>query len=225
MNTQKIKNATLFNFENCNSNEVVLIAGNAYGIMPYIEPLAKQLVEKKFNPFWFSFSGQEGNAGDYNFKQGVEDFSNIINYLKEQYSSDINILAHCAGSLITLEYLKETQNREIKNLAIYGLLYSMSRRRNVAERKLKNCGVKYNLSEQDWAYNPLNAIEKCQSNILFCHAKDKLNFERATEAEMELAVSHKTNSKIKWFEKGYDEDNTQIDNYINTYVSFLKEGK
>ncbi len=197
-----------------------IIVGNAYGIMPYIKPLATKLSENGIQPHWFAFSGQERTEGEYSQKQCVNDIVNVVNYVKGK-NSNVNFLSHCAGSLMTLEYLKLSKDPDIKKVVIYGLLYTMNRRRIIAERKLNNCKVKYNLSEEDWAYNPLEAIDICHAEILFCHAKDKLNFERATELEMNLVISHQRKNKIKWFEKGYDEDNSEIDNYIDTYVSFL----
>lgn len=201
-----------------------IIVGNAYGIMPYIKPLAIKLSENSIQPYWFAFSGQENIEGKYSHKQCVQDLCNVALYVNntKKDNVDINFLSHCAGSLMTLEYLKCNDSLNVKKIIIYGLLYAMHRRRNIAERKLKSCGIRYNLSEQDWMYNPLSAIKKCPSEILFCHAKDKLNFERATESEMELAVKQKQGNKIKWFEKGYDNEIALVDDYIDTYVSFLK---
>jgi len=231
MTEQKIKSENIGKLkvhftEISNPKVSTIIVGNAYGIMPYIKPLALKLGEHDIKAHWFAFSGQENTEGEYSQKQCIRDIDKVVNFLKakNKNGSKINFLSHCAGSLMTLEYLKQHNNEKIHELVIYGLLYTMNRRRNIAERKLKNSGVKYNLSEQDWAYNPLEAIEKCNTEILFCHAKDKLNFERATESEMELVVSRKKNSAIKWFEKGYDADIAEIDNYIDTYVSFLKKG-
>ncbi len=227
---QKIKTETVGKLkvhftEISNPKVSTIIVGNAYGIMPYIKPLAFKLNQHEIQACWFAFSGQENIEGEYSQKQCVQDIGNVVDFIKKKNDNPgkINFLSHCAGSLMTLEYLNQKKDESIKELAIYGLLYSMKRRRNIAERKLKNCDVKYNLSEQDWSYNPLEAIEKCDSEILFCHAKDKLNIERATESEMELAASIQKNNSIKWFEKGYDEDNSEIDNYIDTYVSFLKK--
>jgi len=230
MTDQKIKSEDVGKLkvhftEILNPKVSTIIIGNAYGIMPYIKPLAIKLSEHGIQAHWFAFSGQENTQGEYSHKQCVQDISDVVNFLKKKNDngSKITFLSHCAGSLMTLEYLKQNADEDIKEVVIYGLLYTMNRRRNIAERKLKNSGVKYNLSEQDWAYNPLDAIEKCNSEVLFCHAKDKLNSERATESEMELAVSHQKHGNIKWFEMGYDEDNAVIDNYIETYVSFLKK--
>lgn len=200
-----------------------IIVGNAYGIMPYIKPLAIKLSEHNIEPYWFAFSGQENIEGEYSHEQCVQDLCNVALHVNNinRDNVDINFLSHCAGSLMTLEYLNQKNSLDIKKVIIYGLLYAMHRRRGIAERKLKLSNIKYNLSEQDWMYNPLNAIRKCTSKILFCHAKDKLNIERATESEMELAVNQKQGNKIKWFEKGYDDEVTLIDNFISTYVSFL----
>lgn len=221
---EEVKNLKLQSIVVPNPHSRTVIVGNAYGIMPYIKPLALKLSESGIQPYWFAFSGQEGTPGQYSYKQCIMDLANIINHVKFKNTNDssINFLSHCAGSLMALEYLMQRNDSDIKRIAIYGLLYALNRRRIIAERKLVNCGVQFILSEKDWAYNPLKAIKNCQAQILFCHAKDKLNLERATEAEMELAVNQKESNRIKWFEKGYDEDIQAIDSYLETYVSFLK---
>lgn len=216
----------LYTIENPTAKINTIIAGNAYGIMPYVRPIAEMLFDQNIQPFWFAFSGQEGTEGVFSHKQSVVDLKAIIKFIKSNYpNKKLSFLAHCVGSLITLEYLKETQDKDVEQVVIYGLLYNMGRRRLIAEKRLKISGVNYNHTDEEWAYNPLKAIESCNANILFCHAKDKLNLERATEQEMELALKIQPNNKIKWFEKGYDDDDAQIDNYINTYVSFLKGEK
>lgn len=199
----------------------VVIVGNAYGVMPYILPLAENLHKEGFKPYWFPFSGQEGTEGQYSFEQGKEDLKNIINHIKSQSDLDIHLISHCAGSLISLEYLKENNEQNINKLIIYGLLFSMNRRRNITERRLVNSEVKYNLSEEDWLYNPTNAIKSLNKEILFCHSADKLNQERATKEEMSMVAELKTNIKLNWFEEGYDEQNELIPFFTETYVNYL----
>ena len=218
----KVNHLDLYNFEVENPESATIIVGNAYGIMPYIKPLAQKLCNIKTKPYWFPFSGQECMDGAYSFAQGKQDLGNIVEYINYHNSLPINIIAHCAGSLITLEYLQKSNKPKINKMIIYGLLYQMSRRRQIAERKLINTGVKFNLSEEDWAYNPENAIKNLDFQILFCHSKDKLNIERATEQEMNKVKNLNSHNKLTWFENGYDEQVDNIDNFIDTYISHFK---
>jgi pimeloyl-ACP methyl ester carboxylesterase len=199
----------------------VIIVGNAYGIMPYVQPLAEELAKNGFAPFWFPFSGQEGKSGYYSFEQGTKDLGNVITAIREQNNLPIHILAHCAGSLIILEYLLKNPQANIDKFIVYGLLYNMNKRRPIAERKLINTGVSFNLSEQDWQYNPSDAIREVNKEILFCHPKDKLNLERATIDEMNSVIALKNGNELKWFEEGYDSNINKIADFIDTYISYL----
>jgi poly(3-hydroxyalkanoate) synthetase len=212
----------LFSLESASKNEPVLIVGNAYGVMPYVHPLALNLHESGYNPFWFAFSGQDGTKGIYSYSQGVEDIRVIVEHIKEETSAPtVKLISHCAGSLFTLEYLKHFPDSSVSKLIIYGLLYSMSRRRKIAERRLRQSGVKYALSEEDWNYNPLAALSTLKIPTFFCHAQDSLNTERATHDEMTLAVAATNNSSIRWFKEGYDNDTDLIKEFMPYYRDFL----
>jgi predicted alpha/beta hydrolase len=225
MNTHHIKHITIFALQQkTKSNANVLLVGNAYGIMPYITPLANKLHAQGYNVFWFAFSGQENTNGSYSYKECTNDIRIISEWIIDNYPNlPYNIISHCAGSLMTIEYLKNNPENKVKKLIIYGLLYAMDRRRTIAERKLKQCNVQYNLSEQDWGYRPLKTLSQINVPILFCHAKDKLNLDRASEEEMDLVMSHASNGRIKWFENGYDSDLNNIEQFINNYVAFLRD--
>lgn len=224
MNKNKIDHISLLSLDtNGKSTGNVLIVGNAYGIMPYIEPIAKEFSQKGFKPYWFAFSGQEGTSGHYSFKECSNDIKLVVDYIQSKDDGlPIYILAHCAGSLMVLEYMIQNKNNPIKKLIFYGLMYNSNRRRPIAERKLINCDVQYKLSDGDWNKKPLNALSQIDIPILFCHAKDKINMERATVEEMELALSFSSNSDIIWFEEGYDEDLSNIPDFVNNYIPFIK---
>lgn len=204
-----------------NAKGNVIIVGNAYGIMPYIRPLATKLAHNGFKPFWFAFRGQEKRQGVYSFDQGIKDIGEIYNIVSKDNDLPIHFLTHCAGSLITLEFLKKNPDIIINKLIIYGLLYSMNRRRPIAERKLNGAGINYVLSEKDWLYNPTETIRGINNGILFCHAKDKLNLERATEQEMDSIDSLRSNIILKWFNEGYDKNSENVSLFIDTYVSYF----
>lgn len=208
--------------EDLKKDGTVLILGNAYGIMPYQEPLAKALAEKNIEPWWFAFSGQEGNAGTYSGTTGLQNLNEALEYLS-YYKGDrpLWIIAHCAGSLIALEYLKNNPYTDIEKLIIYGLLFNPQRRREFAQKKFVECGVNASVTKADWNYNPLHAIASVQIPILFCHARDKLNLFRAKEEEMKEALVVAKNADIVWFEKGYDNDIEILSAYVDRYYSFL----
>ena len=199
----------------------VLVIGNAYGIMPYQEPLAEEIEKAGYRPYWFAFRGQEGVPGYYSFATGVEDIKAVVDYLEGNGNLPLHVLAHCSGSLLTLEYLVKNPGNPIKSLIIYGLLYKMSRRRKIAERKFELSEVNYKLSEEDWSYEPLDALSKVKIPIFFCHANDAANIGRGTEEEMEKALSATKKEKIQWFDEGYDDNFDMIPLYMKYYREFL----
>lgn len=204
----------------------VLIIGNAYGIMPYIEPLAKELFSIGYKPYWFAFSGQDNTSGNYSYLDCSNDIKMAVNAIKEKRSYlPINIIAHCAGSLMVLEYMKKYEGNPIEKLIIYGLLFNPSRRRRIAEKLLKINSVNYALTESDWKKNPLEYFKGLKLPILFCHATDKVNLERANLTEINMAVQAADRSKLHWFEEGYDKNIKNISQYIHHYDSFFKENK
>lgn len=221
INKEKAGHINLFSIDTESPKSNVVIVGNAYGVMPYILPLAENLHKEAIKPYWFPFSGQEGTDGSYSFEQGKEDLKCVIDYIKSNSKLEINLISHCAGSLISFEYLKENNEQNINKMIVYGLLFSMNRRRNIAERKLINSEVRYNLSEEDWLYNPTNTIESLNKEILFCHSKDALNTERATNKEMETVASLRSNIHLNWFENGYDDSNELIPTFAKTYINYL----
>lgn len=218
---EKAGHIDLFSIDTESPKSNVIIVGNAYGVMPYILPLAENLHKEGIKPYWFPFSGQEGTDGKYSFEQGKRDLKSVIDHIKSNSKLEINLISHCAGSLISLEYLKENNENNINKMIVYGLLFSMNRRRNIAERKMAKCGVKFNISEEDWLYNPTDAIKYLNKEILFCHSKDKLNTERATKNEMETVVSLRDNIHLNWFENGYDENNELIPTFASKYINYL----
>ena len=204
------------------SNGLALILGNAYGIMPYQTPLAQMLAERGIEPWWFAFSGQAGTEGTYSLQSGVQNIKIAYDYLSNLGGDKpLYIIAHCASSIMTLEFLNQNPFNHVEKLIIYGLLFRPSRRKNIALKKFKEYGINETISESDWSYNPLEAISNIQIPILFCHAKDKLNLFRAREEEMERVVGVAKNAEIKWFDKGYDNDLEPLPDYADCYYSFL----
>lgn len=222
-NIERVSHLRLHSIETINPKASIAIIGNAYGIMPYIIPLAEKFNEQGFKPYWFAFSGQENTSGLYSYKECTNDIKIVADWIGDKnHDIPLYIVSHCAGSLMTLEYMKNNPDNSVNKLIIYGLLYAMDRRRPIAERKLKQCNVNYNLSEQDWQYRPITTLSKTNIPILFCHAKDSLNLDRASVEEMQLSVKSTPNARITWYDDGYDTDLKNIDIFLNNYISFLK---
>ena len=199
----------------------VLMLGNAYGIMDYQLPLAEALAERGFRTWWFPFSGQEDTPGNYSIPSGAKDVATAVAHLDSESDGPIFLVAHCAGSLMAIEYLKATPDSPIKKMAVYGLLFNPARRRSQAEPRLEKHGVRTALTDEMWNYNPLSALAKIQTPVLFCHATDPLNRARATDEEMERAVETAPQADISWFDGGYDNDQSVIPEYANRYCSWF----
>lgn len=222
---KKFKHLTLLTLPATKSSlkkGIVLILGNAYGIMSYQIPLAENLSKKGIEPWWFAFSGQEGNTGVYSLETGIQDIRAAMEYLSLlKKDKPLWVIAHCAGSLMALEYLKDNPNAEVEKLIVYGLLFKPNRRKKFALKKFGERGVNVALSIKEWDYNPLQAISRVQIPILFCHAKDKLNLFRTREDEMKDVFAVAQNAEIAWFDKGYDNDLDVLPTYVDCYYSFM----
>lgn len=202
----------------------VLILGNAYGVMPYQEPLAMALAKRGLDSWWFAFSGQSGAEGSFSRASAIQDVSVAINYIVQKQSNEsLSIIAHCAGGLMALEYLRSQSqvSLPVKSLIIYGLLFNPSRRRSQAVPLFENSGVKTELTEDDWNYTPLQALPALTLPVLFCHAKDKINLARASEEEVDTAVEATPDAEVAWFDRGYDRDLTNLPEFVECYYAWL----
>lgn len=200
----------------------VLIVGNAYGVMPYQPALGDALAEAGFETSWFAFSGQEGTPGYYSLETAVGDLGLVIDHLApEGASSPVRVLAHCASSMMMTEYLLRHDQAAVEQMAIYGLLFSPSRRRAKAEPLLQRCGVRHAVEEYAWNYPWTQQLPKIKTPILLCHARDELNLDRATEAEIELAAHLVKDCNVRWFTRGYDRDLEMLPEFVQTYVEWF----
>lgn len=210
--------------ENISQSGGVLILGNAYGIMPYQEPLATALAERGLDSWWFAFSGQSGTEGSFSRASAVQDVSIAIDYIaQKQPNESLSIIAHCAGGLMALEYLRSRPqvSLPVKSLIIYGLLFNPSRRRPQAVPLFESSRVKTELTEDDWNYTPLQALPALTLPVLFCHAKDKINLARASEEEVDTAVEATPKAEVVWFDRGYDRDLTTLPEFVECYYAWL----
>ncbi len=206
----------------------VIMMGNAYGVMPYQEPLAEALSGSGFDIYWFPFNGQAGSvSGEFSIRSGAQDLAEVIEFVQDHRDDSEklpHILAHCASGLITMEYLKNIPKSLVNKVIIYGLLAQPGRLRSRAEKKLEQLGVRSGLHEWDWNYSAEEAATKQPSlSFLLCHADDVLNRRRASRNELEQIQAQMPNSTIKVFHKGYDRSLDAIPAYASFYTSWLME--
>jgi alpha-beta hydrolase superfamily lysophospholipase len=204
----------------------VLILGNAYGIMPYQEPLADALSRRGLNTLWFPFSGQSGSlSGTFSIRSGARDLAQVVDLVQEGHNntdSPLHILAHCASGLITMEYLRSHPDTPVQKVIVYGLLTDPGRLRDRAEKRLVEAGVCSGLSEWDWTYSAGEVAPVLPVlPFLFCHAEDKLNRRRSTAEELEKLVKRMPDASLKIFPEGYDDNLDAISLYASMYVNWL----
>lgn len=205
-----------------NRENPVLVVGNAYGVMPYQDGVARSLAQNGFSASWFAFSGQDGTSGRYSRVSAVRDIALAVDFFSAQSKSKrISLLAHCAGSLMALEYLRTHPSNPVHEMIVYGLLYKASRRQKLAQGLFKKMGTEEALTQDDWEYDPIPAIKHCEIPILFCHPTDKLNLMRCTRDEMMHVQDSGNHVELTWFGDGYDNDMTSLPDFVNVYVDWL----
>jgi alpha-beta hydrolase superfamily lysophospholipase len=202
-NQESVGRLTLFNIQHSighSTRGTVLILPNAYGILPYLEPLASELAENGWDTFWFAFSGQR-NGGELSLASAVSDLSVIIDRLKSIGSKPLSLIAHGAGALAILEYLKSDPQRceDLNTLIITGMLFNVQRVLNSDINEIEKYNVCARLDSEETEYDPATALQAIKIPVLFCHAIDKRHLLRATEQEMNTAVNLTPNASIRWF--------------------------
>lgn len=213
----KVAHLSLHRLHQPDSSTPVLVVGNAYGVLPYQVRLASEFASQGYDVYWFPFSGQDGTAGTFGVAQGVEDLGVILSHLDSALpATGIHVVAHCAGSLITTEYLQGSGSSQIRSLSIYGILYAPWRRRRIAERRLRNAGVLFDLSHNDWYYPWKSRLSSLAVPTQLFHANDELNLDRANKIEIEEACVA-LNSACVWFDRGYDTEYENIRSFRMAY--------
>lgn len=224
-NQESVGRLTLLNIQHSighSTRGTVLILPNAYGILPYLEPLASELAENGWDTFWFAFSGQ-GTGGELSLASAVSDLSVIINHLKSIGSRPLSVIAHGAGAFAILEYLKNDPHRseDLSTLIITGMLLNVPRVFHSDINEIEKHNVSARLSSEETEYNPVTALQAINIPVLFCHASDKRHLLRATAEEMNTAVTLTPNATIRWFDKGYDDDLEQLRPFVDSYIKWL----
>jgi alpha-beta hydrolase superfamily lysophospholipase len=147
----------------------------------------------------------------------------IIDRLKSIGSKPLSLIAHGAGALAILEYLKSDPQRceDLNTLIITGMLFNVQRVLNSDINEIEKYNVCARLDSEETEYDPATALQAIKIPVLFCHAIDKRHLLRATEQEMNTAVNLTPNASIRWFAKGYDEDLEQLPPFVGEYIKWL----
>jgi dienelactone hydrolase len=164
----------------------VIILGNAYGIMPYQEPLARSLSENGWEAFWFPLSGQpytiEGEThiaqGKFVSKDLAKDLPKAVEYITNNFScltDSLNIIAHCVSGLIAMSYLAENPLNPIKSFISYGLLVDPTRVKARGQSKMLKVGIESILNSDVWSYNAFDLVLTLE-NIEIANSNLKRNF-------------------------------------------------
>lgn len=218
----RVEHLTLFTVNENETSPLVLVVGNAYGVLPYQLNLAQELAGRGYQVHWFPFSGQEGTSGTFGVAQGANDLDVIATYIASSSGGrELHAITHCAGALLMTEYLS-TRSSPVMSLSIYGILYAPWRRRRIAERRLKERGVPFDLSEQDWHYPWNDRLAQVTTPAQLVHAKDAINLDRANEREVASACAVLGCDCI-WFDQGYDNEQASIPSYCDVYEDFIRQ--
>ncbi|MEM9770684.1 MAG: hypothetical protein AAF889_03625 [Cyanobacteria bacterium P01_D01_bin.73] len=205
----------------------IIILGNAYGVMPYQNPLANEFANAGYESHWFPLRGQEEMPGEFSISNGRQDLANAVKFAKSSSSipeKPLTILAHCATSLITIEYLLSQNSTPVKSVIFYGLLAQPQRLRKKAELRLEKAGVRSALSDDDWNYptaDKLVELNNRQIPMLFCYAEDPINRRRSTSSELQEITGLLPLSSLHPLEQSYDFNNDNVPTAVSKYLDWL----
>jgi hypothetical protein len=187
--------------------------------------------------FWFPFSGQpymingENHIarGDFSSKDLANDLPKAVDCIVNNFSSsnkNLNIIAHCASGLITMNYLAEYPLSVVKSVIYYGLLFDASRVRARAELEMNKLGIRSILDSDVWLYNALDLAYLLRDRTVkstFCHPDDFINHRRAKISDINSVAKKISNSRVIVFDRGYDLDNSNIETFTPFYLELLEE--
>lgn len=195
--------------------------------MPYQEQIAQAFANRGYEPIWFPFSGQPGASGGvFSIRAGADDLDRVIDRvdaLLGQIAGPTSILAHCASSLIAVEYLRQHPHSGIAKLIAYSPLIEPRRIKSRAESRLAEAGVCSGLTDWDWDYNIQDIISSLSKlPVLLCHIGDTLNRKRATLPELYKIAKVLPYASVISCPHGYDHRSSDISNFIDLYDNWLR---
>jgi hypothetical protein len=203
------------------SRSVVVVLGNAYGLMAYQEPLARTLGDAGFNAVWTSLPGQEGAKGAFGLDEVVE----FIRELTADVASrkwQVAFIAHCASATCLLEAWRRYSPPNVRCVIVYGPLINLADRKEAALNRLTQVGVTFNLPDSVWTIDLASLMAQFPHPLLLAHSEDPVNRRRATPDQVKDLASA-SSRRLLLLKSGYDNDITRLADFVPEYIAFLQQ--
>ncbi len=202
--------------------KLVVVLGNAYGLMKYQEPLARSLSSEGVNALWSSAPGQEGARGVFGLEGGVVFLRELAQVALDE-DWELALLCHCASSLGAVEFLNRFTPRNVRCLISYGPLLKLPALRERALSQLAIAGVSTAIGEETWRLDFSAMLASLRYPALIAHSLDVTNARRATAEQINALEKCPCVRKTVIMEEGYDEKVENIQHALPYYLDFLRE--
>ncbi len=199
---------------------LVVVLGNAYGLMQYQEPLARGLCRAGFNALWTSVPGQEGAKGTFGLRDGIEFLHGILTCAAKW---NVAFVSHCASTLGVIELIRAKAPANVKCLLAYGPLLTLPLLRARAERRLQEAGVVTDLPEAIWDFDFGDSLAELTIPTLIAHSSDPHNRRRGSVRRVRRLTGIPCVKQLVLREVGYDDDSSTIYDFLPAYISFLRQ--
>jgi len=200
----------------------IIVLGNAYGIMPYQPKLASQLAIDGYETWWFPYRGQDGSKGTFSGFSGIDDLNTVLTYHRQMNNNlPLFVISHCTSGLIMAEFFRRFGASEIKKVIFYGFLLNISENRMKRLKRFASFDTRFSFSSEAWSYDPRPGLRNVNIPLLFCHGKDAINRQRATQSDIQQLASECNDSQVRLFKSGYDIDPNLISNFLPYYLDWF----
>jgi hypothetical protein len=200
--------------------KLVVVLGNAYGLMKYQEPLARSLSSAGLNALWSSAPGQEGARGLFGLESGVTFLRELVQAAQEE-EWELALLCHCASSLGAVELLNRYAPQNVRCLISYGPLLKLPALRERALGQLATSGVHSAIGEETWSLDFSAMLASLRCPTLIAHSLDVTNARRATAEQIKGLERFDCVRKTVLLDEGYDEKIENIRPFLAHYLDFL----
>lgn len=203
----------------------VLVLGNAYGVMPYQQPIAERLSGHGFEAYWAPLRGQPASfGGAFSIRGAASDVADIVAVIRGRAgpADRLSLIGHCASSLAILEYFRSHPDNRIDGAVLYSPLTNRLRIAHGAAR-LGQAGVRHDLTQFDLEYAAASAARGLRTPILLVEPKDSLNAKRTCHSDLEDIQRAATSATLVDIETGYDEDASGLATAIDFYMVWLRQ--
>lgn len=206
---------------NPQTREIVFILGNAYGHMPYQEPLAAILAQHDFTSVWTCLPGQEGSTGTFSLPHVTEFLRDLITNGTPE-DSRVAFICHCASTIGLLKVLTPHLQPSPRCLVAYGPLLNLSRLSTRALPRLREAGVEFQLPPEVWNLPIYDLFAGSPVPIMIAHSRDSANRRRASMRQVKRLAGSASIEELYVAERGYDDDLDSLPAFAERYVPFIR---